>query len=201
LAQGELSASVIKVLSAHLLARCPSLKKVYANFPNPSQKLEYPSVTVFTGKPKFNPHGDQYVIYKGDVITTGSDTGKFPVRCVVGNYEFNLQLDFWCSTKFERNAIWEEFFSGFNNNSSAMGLSLIMPEYFNTFAHYSISDFDLSDSEEQSQRSEWRIRVGVLVDCVAVIQRNESLIQTIENTLETPEMIEPPVEETGISII
>lgn len=202
MANGELSYSLIKSLSTHLLANCKSLKKVYDNFPNPSQKLEYPCGTIFSGKPTFNPHGDQYVLFKGAVITTGADSGKYPVQRVVGNYEFKFQLDLWCSTKFERHAIWQEFFKGFNNNSSAMGLSLQLTEYFNTFAHYSITDFDFSDSEEQSQRSEWRIRVGILVDCVAVIERNESLIETIENNVETPETIAPPADEAeGISII
>lgn len=201
--QGELTASVVKYLSSYLKVECPSLKNAYENFPNPSQVLEYPSLTIINaGKSVFTPYGDQYVIYKGDVIDSGEDIGKFPVRRVVGNHVFNFQLDFWCSSKPERHAIFKEFFNAFNKDTNAMGLSLQMEDYYNTFAHYSITDLDTSDSEDQSQRSEWRIKIGLVVDCMAVIERNELLIQTIENTLETPNVIPAPVpEDDGVSII
>lgn len=202
MAQGELTKAVFSALRTHLLARCPTLEDLYDNFPSPTQKLKYPSGSVFMGNPRFVPLAP-WVLSKGDEITSGPDSGKFPVRRIVGNNELRLQIDLWSDNKAKRHALWKEFFNGFNNNVGvAMGVSLQLADYYGVWCHYSIEDYEFIDSEAESQRSEWRIRVSVLVDCYSVIEQNETLIETIENNLELPnDPIIPPSEDDDDMII
>ena len=198
MANNSVSQAIVSALAKHLKDQVPELQAVYDDFPSPSQKLKYPCATIFTG----NPELENLMPY---VIAKGSDAdpdNKYMVRRVVGHYTFKLQVDVWCETKFDRHRLHELIFTGFNTNAAQMGISKQLDEYFNEYARYTMTGFKFMDSEEGSQRSEWRVKFDVMVDCKAVIERYEHLMETIENNLETPtDDIEGPLVEASELII
>lgn len=187
---------VLSKLKAFLLANT-SLKKCFDGFPLPSQKIEYPSCSIMISSTNFMP-SLPYVFSKGTLIATGADAGKTPIRRVVGTYDFKLQLDLWADTKQNRYALWEEFIKAFNK-TEVPGISFQLTNYFNDYAHASLSDFQFLDSEPGSQRDEWRIKLVVIADCLAIVEENSFLIETVENNLETPQIIEADVELSSSS--
>jgi hypothetical protein len=197
LANNSVSQAIIGALAAHLKANVPALAAVYDDFPGPSQKLKYPCASIFTGQPKFEPLMP-YVIAKG---TSADADNRYLVRRCVGHYIFNLQLDVWCESKFDRHKMHELIFAGFNSDQKVMGLSKQLGDYFNEYARFSMTGFNFTDSEEASQRSEWRVKFDIVADCKAILETYEHLIETIENNLETPTSALIPDEEDVGSII
>lgn len=192
----ELTREISKELIAHLVANMPSIEKAYDDFPNPEQELEYPCLSVFMRTPDYEPCMP-YVIYKGAKIFSGPDENKVPVRKVVGSYEFALQIDLWCQSKPQRHEIYEEFFRAFHKDHYVAGISLQLDGYYNEWARFDLDGIEFVDSEQGSQRNEWRVLINVKANCKAITAQNEFIIETIENNLETPDDIESPPESGG----
>lgn len=190
----------IKGLIVHLKANMPSLKQAYDDWPNPNQKLEYPCLSIFSRNPSYmgvNP----YVISKGDPIISGPDEDKVPVRTVIGMWDFKFQIDLWADSKPTRAKIEKELMAAFSKDRSTSGVNLQLTDYFSEWVHFDLADFAYADTEEGSQRSEWRVKVDVLANCREIIETNEFIIETIENNLETPNTIPSSPEDGGTSII
>ena len=184
--------AVKSALVAYLKASMPSIKDVFDDFPNGSQNLKYPCATVVTGRPTYQSI-DPYVISKGAV---DSASRRAPVRRVVGNYEIPMQVDIWSAHKIQRHKLYEELFAAVNRQVVPMGLSLKMVNYFDQHAHFHITGFDFPDSEEQSQRQEWRAIVSLTCTVNHVLETSEFLMETIETTVEADfEMQIPETEE------
>lgn len=177
--------AVLSALGAHLKANMPSLQQVLLDFPDAGTVLKMPSLTIFSGaSPAFMPL-DPYPLEQGDTVNH-----RALVKRVVGEYDLNLQLDLWCPNKLTRSKLWEEFFKAFNPEVSPMGLSLQLMDYHEIWCRYDLTGYDLGDSEESSQSGQWRARINVLANTRAVIEKTEFVIETIENTLETPDNID-----------
>lgn len=172
--------SVAKALIDSLVGKMPSIVKAYDDFPNQSQNLKFPSLSVFTQQPKFN-QVSPYVISKA---TEKNEDGKVEVIKCVGNYDFDIQVDIWCESKFQRAQIYEEFFAAFHAVYPTMGLNVKMPGYFDQYISFVQTNLKfLDDGELASQRNEWRIKIDVLGSCRAVVRTMEHLIETIENNV------------------
>lgn len=188
--------SIIKALATYLKANVAGLQEVYDDFPSPSQKLKYPSGSIFTGSPKFHAL-TPYVIWKGSALPNG----KVPYKKVIGQYEFDLQLDLWVASKAQRHEIYELLVAAMNPSPTAPGLSLQLSSYHNEWARYLIRGLQYPDSEENSQRSEWRVKVDIVADIKCVASFTDYLIQTIENNVETPNEIQAGEDDSVTSIL
>lgn len=183
MATEKIITAVVNGLADFMRQNILGLEKVYVDFPHPDQVLKMPCATVFTRPSAFNALSP-YVKYRAE---TPNENNEFEVHRVVGNYEMQLQVDLWCQSKFERQDMFEVFFNGFNLKSEEMGISLPLPNYFDEIARFNIVRFEFIDTEEQSQRDEWRVRFDVTAD-VRVIQKTLAhLMETIENNLEISE--------------
>lgn len=193
--------ALILGLNTFLKANMPSLQATYDEWPNPNQKLKYPCLSTFSRAKTFVPM-TPYVIAKGAEVTTGPDAGKYPVKTVMGMWDFQFQIDLWCDSKPTRALAGKELLAAFNKNRSTHGIDLQLADYHDLWVHYSLADMTYDDSEAGSQRSEWRIKIDVLVNTREVVETFEHLIEEIENNLETPNTIEsPPDDSGGTSII
>jgi hypothetical protein len=190
---------VVEKLKTFLLANVAGLAKCYDGFPRPDQALVYPSCTILISNTAFTPMMP-YVHRKGEIVENEDETIEALVQRCIGSYEFRLQLDIWCATKPLRHAMWEKFVQAFNK-SAVPGIDLQLTNYFDIFAHYSLSNFEFLDTEPGSQRDEWRIRATVLADCRAIVENTEHLITTIENNLTTPALIEDDDEEDSVDLV
>lgn len=182
----NLTKAVIEALGTHLKTSIPALEQVIYDFPAANIQLKYPSLSIISGNPQFLPECGPYILDQDD---TGTNH-KAKVRRVVGTYEFNLQLDFWCRDKVERNKIYDAFFQAFNPEVDPMGLNLQLSRYHDIWCRFDQTGYRYEDSEISSQRGEWRVIVTLLAQCRAVLEKEEFIIETIENNLTTPDTIE-----------
>lgn len=195
--------AVVRGLQAYLTANVAGILAVYEDFPTPTQDILMPSISIFTGSPTFQPAMNPYIISRGAQVAAVQEDppadppaiGKYPVRRVVGEYEFKLQVDLWCKNKLERHEMYQKFFTGFNQTTTVMGLRILLTEYFSEYASYDITGFEFIDGEQASQRGEWRARIAVTATCKAVIQVLEHLVAEIDNQLSTPLEIEDEDED------
>ena len=194
------SRSILKTLIAHLESDMPSLVDAHDEFPNANKKLVMPCATVFSKSPKYTPVMP-YVISKGTVIASGPDSDKLPVQRVMGQFEFKLQLDLWTTSKPERARLEQELMAAFSQNTAVTGLALQMVDYYDQWVRYDIVGFDNSDSEASSQRQEWRTKVDIIACCDQIVEANEFVIETIENTLTTPDAIDADEDSSVTTII
>lgn len=188
-----------KSLCDHLKATMPSIKEVRDDFPEASENLKFPCITVFTNSPRYESL-TPYVVWKGEPVSM-TDLRR-PVRRVVGSYEFRLQVDIWTNYKARRGPLYEEFFKALNSQVDPMGLSLKMNDYFDAWAHFHIEGFEYIDGEASAQRGEWRCKVAVVATANHIVETLENVVATIENNTEvTSGKIEPESQEDSISII
>lgn len=190
--------AVIKIIVSHLKSKMTSVKAFSEDWPNPSQNLLLPSVTILTGEPQFTQM-ENYVISKGTV--KDAKTGKYPVVVCKGQYEMRLKAHLWADSKPARQKLYEEFFNAMNPDFRVSGLRLQMAEYFNEWATFDIEKHTFLDNEESAQRSERRVVVDILVNVRAVVEQADYLIEQIENTIETPDSIADTTVNGGTTII
>jgi hypothetical protein len=179
--------SLTKGLLSYLRTHIPSIQQAFDEFPNPSQTLKYPAVSVFLRNPTFTPMMT-YVVSKGAELPSG----KRPVRRVVGMYDFSLQLDLWAESKPARFKLLNDFFLAMHHNYQTHGISLQLPDYFNEWVRFDLAGVEFVGDEGASQRAEWRVKADLLANAKAIVESQEFVIETIENNLETPPEIAPP---------
>lgn len=172
--------AVVDGIGDALKARMPSIEKWYSDFPAPNQKLKFPCFSIFTQAPSHTPHIPR--IFHQEKIGEGPESKVF---YSVGRLEFNLQIDFWCENKVQRGKLIDEFIEAMTLMNPTAGLTLKLTDYYDQLIHADFSDVNFQrDSEESSQRGEFRFLVSVVVDLEAIIEKTENLIQTIETDLE-----------------
>lgn len=203
------TSAVVKGLAEILKVRMPEIKAVYDDFPTATQKLDYPCASIFTREPRFTP-GQPYVI-KRETVAAGDQDYSAPgvdeiakkrISYTHGKYVFNLQLDLWSRTKFERHKLYESLFRAFSQDTMAAGIRLQLVDYHDQWCAYLLTGLRMMDSEEAVQRGEWRVMVDVVADIRSVTTKLEYPMVTIENTLETPiEIEEPEASASGDPII
>lgn len=190
--------AIIKGITAYLKTAMPTVKSVTDDWPNPSQNLIFPAITVITGDPKF-VQSQNYVISKDTVKDV--KTKKFKLRKCIGTYDFVLKCHLWADSKPTRHDLYESFFAAMNPEFTVSGLRLQLKDYFNEWATFDIQNHTWLDNEESAQRSERRVVVDILVNCRAVIETSNYLMEQIENSIETPDSIANPTVVGGAKII
>ena len=193
--------AVIKALTAYLKIAIPTLQAVTDDWPNASQSLKFPAITVMTGEPLF-VQAENYVIWKSPTPEgPGPNEGKFKVRKVNGSYDMVLKAHLWADSKPKRHDLYENFMAAMNPDFTVAGLRLQMANYFNEWATFDVSKNVFLDNEESAQRAERRVIVDILVNVRSVIETTNYLIEQIENTLETPASIPNITDPSGTTII
>lgn len=188
--------AVIKALTAYLKTAMPSLQSVTDDWPNPSQNLKFPSITIMTGDYQFTQQ-QNYVIWKS---STAEDDDTFRVRKVNGSYDMTLKAHLWADSKPRRHDLYELFMAAMNPDFTVSGLRLQIANYFNEWATFDVSNNTYVDNEESAQRSERKVIVDILVNIRSVVETTNYLMEQIENTLETPASI-PNVSDPGDTTI
>lgn len=165
---------VVKVLADHLKKEVKALRQVYDEFPDTNIRLVTPSASIMTAAPIFTPHNTKAI-----EIPSIVDNG-YRIQYIRGHYEFPLQLDLWAGNKRQRSDIFESVFTVLNSMDGPAGLDLPLTGYYNQFAHYHVRRYDFNESEAGSQRRERRVRIDMMADANAVVERQESAMVSIE---------------------
>ena len=173
---------VARALAVKIKAAVPELRAVTEGFPEANQTLLYPCVTIIA-TPGTHSHRQPAVLSK-----TAPVANKTKVKYVVGNHDWNLQVDLWCGNKNERSRLYRKIAEAFSQ-PPVLGLSLTLTGYHGIVCRYNLTDHRYEDSERASQTKEFRAILTVLADCDEVIEKEEFAIVTTEVTLETPDLI------------
>lgn len=182
----SISEEIIKKLGAHLESGMSSLSDVIYEFPSGNVQLSLPSLSVITlGTVDFTPEMNPYIHEQAETEDHQAD-----VQYVVGKYDIRLQLDLWCRNKEERNDLYQEFFTAFNSQFPKMGLALTLTDYYNVICRYDLTSFAKEDSEVASQTGEWRIKMEIIANCDAIIEKEEYIMESLESHTEIPHGVE-----------
>lgn len=178
----SVSKEIVKRLAAHMRAAMPDLAEVLEDWPETNYQLQMPSLSIMTGAPVHRPFAPTEL----SRVDSPDDPRKLLIKTDVGDYEWRMQLDMWCGNKPERHALYEKFYRAFNSqliddSREVAGLSLVLTDYHGITARYDLLSYDFdTDSEESTQRKEWRSKIVVLAHCRAIVERELFKTKTIE---------------------
>lgn len=158
--------------------------EVIENFPQPSEALELPCVSIFLGQPQFTSKMPELV----SQAATADPNVKTSLYAV-GSYDYRLQVDIWTGSKEERHAVFSELFGAINKQVKPMGLALTLTDYHNEVCRFDIVGHRFMDAEPESQRQEWRVQVDILAHGRVLMEKDEPIMSTIENNFSTPNNI------------
>lgn len=144
--------------------------QIIGGFPDPKKQMNLPAISIVeAGSPVFT--NLMPVLYNRD-----NNESVY----LVGQYDKRLQLDIWTDYRDIRTDLYEKlhnvFMGQFVNSEQSAGLSLVLKDYYNAVARYDIVGYTILDAEPNSQVSEWRVKVDVLVNYPRLLSKTESSI-------------------------
>lgn len=190
----ELTKQVIKVLADYLLAEMASITsidQILEEWPEASLELQnYPVISIITKTtPEFTPHMDPQPF---ESVVNDEDDKSRDYKYSVGQYDFELQVDLWTDYKARRHTLYQEFFAAFHKKLVTQGYSgvtLVMADYHGCPIHFQMVGYSYTDSEEASQRKEWRVKIDLLANCEAVFEATQKAIVETEQSTEVSDTI------------
>lgn len=175
-------------LAAYLKCSMKELTDVTPDFPNRSENLEFPLISLTHSSEQYT----NLVPYELVTPDPADVNNKTQVVWVVGQWDFKIQVDIWATNKPERNKIFEHFRRVFNNTINPMGLSLTLNDFYGLIARYDMDASKHVDGEQAAQRKEWRTMVSLLVHVKDALSQDQYLITkpivnnlTLKNTSES----------------
>jgi hypothetical protein len=152
--------------------------EVIEEWPDANRSLKLPCLTVLPQDPEYKRL--QPWLYEAGTPVVNKATVKY----IVGEFDWKIDLHIWAKSKDERADIQERMFQAFHSQDPIGGLSLSLEKYHNIIARYDYDGYSLADTEESSQRKEWRVIIRVTANCYAVSSQKQYLI-TQEPELQT----------------
>lgn len=192
----------IKKLAAYLKAEVTDLQEVYADWPDPKDQLKMPCASIISAGTRGFRH-QQPEFFKKTVNEENPDLDD--VVYTIGQYDYTIQLDLWAEYKPQRGSLYEKVHDALNkqflSGDQPCGLSLAVEEYHGMIARFDQVGYTFMDSEESSQRSEWRVKIDVLVTHSKLAVKTQSRMQEIivqhqVSDTTTSETNQPSNEET-----
>lgn len=179
---------LIKALQTYLTSNVTGIVAVNAEWPSGNVPLTMPCITILTKSEKLTPQ-------TAEVLTTGSIAlNQATVKYVVGEWDLALELQLWAKSKQERQDFIEKIFNALNPSMEVMGVNLHLTDYHNEYASVAMTDRMFPDSEETSQRQEWRCIISLVANVNAIRSKSEYIMtqdpETTALTLETPDEID-----------
>ena len=152
---------VINALATHLESGIKGLHTM-SGFPEANARLKYPMIAIsnkFMNLTNVCPYEHKI----GDI-----EDHQALVEYVVGEYDFEIQLDIFERTKEERDDLYQKFFDAFNSNFPAPGLKLVLDKYYSVVCSFQITRYEPNMNENRSKTKEWRSLVDISGNCKAI---------------------------------
>jgi hypothetical protein len=187
----------LNTLANYLKENIPELKQAITNWPDPKVQMSLPCISII-------PVGTPRITHTMPTLKTLSDSDS-PLKrkslYLVGHYDYVLQVDLWTEYQAERDMLFEKILDTFNKQFSdggpSSGLSLQMTNYHNAFASYEQIGYTYLDSEDNSIRSEWRVKIDVNVMHERFSEREEFVIDEIKIKSRIDEYVDPANDATN----
>lgn len=190
----------IRGLLEYLKTEMPSVQKFYDQWPYHGDELVYPCISLmYVGTPSFRNLPPYIFKTEEDPENALNDL----VYEVIGNHEGTIQLDIWAEYKISRSRILELVNTALNkqqiNSDLPAGLSLTLSEYHNAIARFDKVGYTYMDSEENSNKAYWRVKLDLLFQSPEIMVR--SLPRMSEITLKSEVKEDVLVNEFETDII
>ena len=194
----------LTALAAYLKAEIPELS-VSEKWPDPKKKLTMPALTLVAPGERGYNHV-QPTIFKQ--IAVESNPELIDVVYTVGEFGYKIQLDLWCEYAEQRSVLIDKVHKALNkqfiNGDAPCGLSLTLSAYYDLIARFDQVGYTYLDSEESSQRSEWRVKIDVNVNHSRLELKRESKMLDIQihhqisDTIDVEDTDDESIQETEI---
>ncbi len=188
----EFTRAVINELAEYLeaeMASITTIDQILQEWPEANRELPaYPAISIITpGDVPLTPwQGNQKI---SGVVNPG-DPNLFDYKYAVGQYELALQIDIWTDYKNKRHKVFQEFFAAFHKNlvdQGHSGVNLSLLDYHGQPVHYMMTGYNYGDSEEASQRKEWRVKIDVEVIADAILEATQAAMIDNQSVTEIGE--------------
>lgn len=161
--------AAIRSLRNYLEEEVEELNEVYDEWPYHGDELNVPCASVMTvGTPTYM----NLQPYEYDRTQDPDVANNDLIYDAVAQLDGEIQIDIWTEYKLERGRILDLVTKAINKQNIESdlpnGLSLVMSEYHNVIARYDQVGYTYMDSEENSQRAQWRVKVSILFSHVVV---------------------------------
>lgn len=176
---------IAEALATKLATDIPSFVNVYPDWPEQNQQLVYPCASIFTGEPQY-ARCPPYLKTQG---TTNVMTNTASNIYVVGQFDFNLQLDIWARYKVERDSLYQLVFNVIEP-VTPRGFNLQLSSYYNEWVTFTQTSFKFLDDPDSVALKQWRVLVNLKATCRAINTTTDYIItQDPVLILETPDSI------------
>jgi hypothetical protein len=190
----------IKSLANYLRTELPDVQ-VLEDWPDPKEQLSMPTISIIaSGNRGYTHCFPQF--WKKTVNEENALLDDVVYR--VGQYDFTLQLDLWCEYKVQRGELYERVHDALNKQfltDSPAGLSLELEDYHDLIARFDQAGYTYLDSEENSQRSEWRVKIDVLVNHSRLAVKTQSRMEEITLQNQISDTVDVEEDNTDIEEI
>jgi len=167
----SVSKEIAERLSRHLDGLV-DLADIVEEWPEANRKLRLPALSIIAGDPDYQPFSPFY--HDKETVQNHAAVVKY----IVGQYNWEMKLELWCKSKEMRHDLTEQMHQAFHSQlSSGIGnINLVLEKYHGIYASYLYGGYRFGDSEEASQRKEWRVTFPVLANCFAVSTDKQYII-------------------------
>lgn len=176
--------AAVKSLQTYLKAEVEEFNNnVFDEWPYHGDEMDLPTCSIMTaGTPVYL--NLQPYIYRQEADPDNSDNDL--IYEAVAQLDGRLQVDIWTQYKKDRGQMLELVTKAINKQNIESdlpnGLSLEMAEYHNVIARFDQVGYTYIDTEEGSQKSQWRVKIELLFSHVVIEVKSRPRISEITLT-------------------
>ena len=172
--------AAVRGLQKYLQDNVPELNKVYDEWPYHGDEMELPCCSIITaGTPEYT----NLQPYTYSKIADPDNAQNDIIYQAIAQLDGRLQVDIWTEYKIQRGEILELISKAINKQNIQQdlpnGLSLTMTDYHNVIARFDQVGYTYMDSEETSQKSQWRVKLDILFSHVILELKSRPRISEI----------------------
>lgn len=172
--------AAVRGLQKYLQDNVPELNEVYDEWPYHGDEMNLPCCSIITaGTPEYN----NLQPYTYSKIEDPDNELNDILTEVIAQIDGRIQIDVWTEYKNKRGEMLELITKALNKQNIEEdlpnGLSLLMTDYYNVIARFDQVGYTYMDSEENSQKSQWRVKIDILFSHVVVELKSRPRINEI----------------------
>ena len=172
--------AAVRGLQKYLKNEVSELNEVFDEFPYHGDEMDLPCASIITVGTPLYLNLQPYILKK---IPDPDNALNDILYEVIAQIDGKLQVDLWAEYKIQRGEILELVTKAINKQNIEKdlpnGLSLDLTDYHNVIARFDQVGYTYMDSEGNSQKSQWRVKVDILFSHVVLELKSRPRINEI----------------------
>lgn len=178
-------------------------ERVFDEWPYHGDEMELPAITVITAGTPLYTNYSNHILHSKSVDPDNAQNDI--LKEMIGQFDARIQLDIWTEYKIKRGEIFDLVDNALNKEylqkDLPQGLSLTLANYHDVIARYDQVGYTYIDGEENSQKSQWRVKVDLLVNYPKIAVKSVPRISDITLTHQISEKVETSEDNTEVEEI